>query len=134
MENKQIRITSIRKSDKKKKKSVSTALCKLHKLKDTISVFYKEKLDDNTFVNTKINAKKDEVEIIRTGEYAVRMVYKKGMETEFSYNTPYGIMPAKIKTDNIKMVFLGESIQISMNYHMSFFGVESDNDIKIDIF
>ena len=76
MENKQIRINSIRKSDGDTEKSVSNALCKLRKMNDTISVFYKEKLDDNTFVNTKINAKKDEVEIIRTGEYAVRMVWK----------------------------------------------------------
>lgn len=133
MENKKIRIESVRKSDGETENTVSVAECKLLKSGDMLSVFYKEKLDEDTFVNTKINAKKDEVEIIRTGEYAVRMVYKKDMETEFSYNTPYGTMPAHVKTNNIEVSFKGENTFIHMDYLMSFFGTESLNSIKIEI-
>lgn len=134
MDSKKIRIQSIIKSEGDTDKTSSVWDCKIKAKDEVVSVFYKEKLDDDTFVNTKINVEKNKVTIIRTGDYSARMEYINNTETEFLYNTPYGSMHAKIKTGDIYASINEQGGHIEFSYEMSFFETLSTNSIIIDVF
>ena len=134
MDSKKIRIKSIIKSQGDIDKTSSVWDCKIKTKGDVVSIFYKEKLDDDTFVNTKINVEENKVTIIRTGDYSSRMEYIKNTETEFLYNTPYGSMNAKIKTGDISASVDEQGGHIEFSYEMSFFEALSMNSIIIDVF
>lgn len=76
---------------------------------------------------TTVKIKNDRVELIRTGNVSSRLVFRKDLPYEGSYNTPYGSLPLKLEVSDIKILIGDEEGSLNMKYSLDFAGDETEN-------
>ena len=97
-------------------------------------VFYAEFDEDGEKMSDgRITILKDTVEIKRTGAYSSRFVFEEGKIKNSLYSTPYGAMPATLKTRKLITAVDSEGGKIILEYSMTVGGRNFDNKVVIKI-
>ena len=97
-------------------------------------VFYTEQDEDGEKMSDgRITILKDTVEIKRTGAYSSRFVFEEGKTKNSLYSTPYGAMPATLKTRKLVSAEDSEGGKIILEYSMTVGGRSFDNRVVIKI-
>ena len=97
-------------------------------------VFYTEHDSDGEKMSDgRITILKDTVEIKRSGAYSSRFVFEEGKTKNSLYSTPYGAMPATLKTRKLISAVDNEGGKIILEYSMTVGGRSFDNRVVINI-
>lgn len=94
-------------------------------------ITYKENPEEFGKTLTTVKIKSDRVELIRTGNVSSRLVFRKGIPYEGSYNTPYGSLPLKLEVSDMEILTGDEEGSLLMKYSLDFAGDETENTFTL---
>ncbi len=97
-------------------------------------VFYTELDEDGEKMSDgRITIAKDTVEIKRTGAYSSRLIFKEGKTQNSIYSTPYGNMPAVLKTRKLIAAVDKDGGKIILEYSMTVGGRSFENSVTVKV-
>ncbi|SHI29865.1 protein of unknown function [Butyrivibrio fibrisolvens DSM 3071] len=90
--------------------------------------------ESGEMVTTSFRITPTRIKMVRKGSFASVMVFEKGVDHVSTYNTPYGAMDMKVKTDILEVTEEKDHLCAHVKYVLEMDGqVTSNSDIKIDI-
>lgn len=122
--------------EKTPEKIESNGTCTWEVLDDGTSVIKGDEARDESgeMVVTSFRITASKIKMVRKGSFASVMVFEKGVDHVSTYNTPYGDMDMKVKTDILEVEEGEDHIHAHVKYVLEMDGqVTSNSDIKIDI-
>lgn len=78
---------------------------------------------------TTLKIGKNTLSLIRTGSTSAKMEFEEKKENISMYNTPYGTLELKIKTNNLSINIDNEGGDVFIDYHMSVSGQSPQNTL-----
>lgn len=78
---------------------------------------------------TTLKIGKNTLSLIRTGSTSAKMEFEEKKENISMYNTPYGTLELKIKTNNLNINIDNEGGDVFIDYHMSVSGQSPQNTL-----
>lgn len=92
-------------------------------------IFYKE--EDNATVMLIVTH--DRVVLSRKGDYASKMDYRPGEDTQVIYHTPYGVMTMRLKTILVENSLKEDGGVLRLVYRLNVNGEEIKNDLTVTV-
>ena len=90
--------------------------------------------ESGEMVTTSFRIAPTRIKMVRKGSFASVMVFEKGVDHVSTYNTPYGAMDMKVKTEILEVTEEKDHLRAHVKYVLEMDGqVTSNSDIKIDI-
>lgn len=97
-------------------------------------IFYTEQDEDGEKMSDgRITVTKNSVEIKRTGAYSSRLIFEEGKTHKSIYSTPYGNMPAVLKTRKITSAVDSDGGKIILEYIMTVGERTFENSVTVRI-
>ncbi|SEP70989.1 DUF1934 domain-containing protein [Butyrivibrio sp. TB] len=122
--------------EKTPEKIESNSTCTWDITDDGINVIKGDESRDESgeMVTTSFRISSSKIKMVRKGSFASVMVFEKGVDHVSTYNTPYGAMDMKVKTDILEVDGDENHLYAHVKYMLEMDGqVTSNSDIKIDI-
>jgi Uncharacterized protein conserved in bacteria len=122
--------------EKTPEKIESKGTCTWDITDDGINVIKGDESRDESgeMVTTSFRISSSKIKMVRKGSFASVMVFEKGVDHVSTYNTPYGAMDMKVKTDILEVDGDENHLHAHVKYVLEMDGqVTSNSDIKIDI-
>ena len=122
--------------EKTPEKIESNGTCTWDITDDGINVIKGDESRDESgeMVTTSFRISSSKIKMVRKGSFASVMVFEKGVDHVSTYNTPYGAMNMKVKTDILEVDGDENHLYAHVKYMLEMDGqVTSNSDIKIDI-
>ena len=122
--------------EKTPEKIESNGTCTWDITDDGINVIKGDESRDESgeMVTTSFRISSSKIKMVRKGSFASVMVFEKGVDHVSTYNTPYGAMDMKVKTDILEVDGDENHLYAHVKYMLEMDGqVTSNSDIKIDI-
>ena len=90
--------------------------------------------ESGEMVTTSFRITPSRIKMVRKGSFASVMVFEKGVDHVTTYNTPYGAMDMKVKTQVLEVTEEQDRLSAHVRYVLEMDGQDTSNsDIKIEI-
>jgi uncharacterized beta-barrel protein YwiB (DUF1934 family) len=90
--------------------------------------------ESGEMVTTSFRITPSRIKMVRKGTFASVMVFEKGVDHVSTYNTPYGAMDMKVKTQILEVAEEKDHLSAHVKYVLEMDGQETSNsDIKIEV-
>ena len=122
--------------EKNPEKIETNGTCTWDVLDDGTNVIKGDESRDESgeMVITSFRITPSKVKMVRKGLFASVMVFEKGIDHVSTYNTPYGAMDMKVKTDILDVIEEKNHLHAHVKYVLEMDGqVTSNSDIQIDV-